>query len=119
MCLPPISSHISAHAAYPKLLTRVGRKQQVFYAGKAFGFMSTVASNQMVALVAPKHETGYWNGVNTMAAQFASTVSIIAMAQVYDSIKSDACDAGPDGECRNGADMTGPDSDATRGRIML
>ena len=31
----------------------------------------------------------------------------------------DACDAGPDGECRNGADMTGPDSDATRGRIML
>lgn len=58
----------------------------IWYAGKLFGFLSTIASGLIITEIAPKAELGYWNGVNSAASQLSMAVSPLIFATVYDAV---------------------------------
>jgi len=58
----------------------------IWYSGKLFGFLSTLASSFIIQEVAPNEELGYWNGLNQAITNASMAVAPLIFATVYDSV---------------------------------
>eukprot|EP00927_Polykrikos_kofoidii_P071177 TRINITY_DN67485_c0_g1_i1.p1 TRINITY_DN67485_c0_g1~~TRINITY_DN67485_c0_g1_i1.p1 ORF type:complete len:670 (-),score=115.42 TRINITY_DN67485_c0_g1_i1:232-2241(-) len=58
----------------------------IWYVGKLFGFLSTIASGFIITEVAPKEALGRWNGINQGATNLSMAVSPLIFATIYDVV---------------------------------
>ena len=58
----------------------------VWYFGKLFGFLSTLALRLIITEVAPKPQLGRWNGLNEACAKVAMAVAPLVFATIYDEV---------------------------------
>ena len=58
----------------------------IWYSGKLFGFLSTLASGFIISEIAPKEQLGYWNGINQTFTNLSMAVAPLIFATVYDSV---------------------------------
>lgn len=58
----------------------------VWYFGKLFGFLSTLASGLIITEVAPKPQLGRWNGLNEACTNVAMAVAPLVFATIYDEV---------------------------------
>ncbi|OLP94388.1 hypothetical protein AK812_SmicGene23585 [Symbiodinium microadriaticum] len=60
----------------------------VWYTGKLFGFLSTLASGLIITEIAPKAQLGRWNGINEACSNISMAIAPLVFATVYDEVIS-------------------------------
>ncbi|CAE7584861.1 unnamed protein product [Symbiodinium natans] len=58
----------------------------VWYAGKLFGFLSTLASGLIITEIAPKAQLGRWSGINEACSNISMAIAPLVFATVYDEV---------------------------------
>ncbi|CAE7460779.1 unnamed protein product [Symbiodinium sp. CCMP2592] len=58
----------------------------VWYTGKLFGFLSTLASGLIITEIAPKAQLGRWNGINEACSNISMAIAPLVFATVYDEV---------------------------------